>query len=70
MNAPDRLAHVRVSGDAGVVDLVAELLRGVFNVAEESADYASCREPGVRRYLTVLLAGPAAGKPGEEVRRG
>jgi hypothetical protein len=57
-SAQTHLVRIRVSGPAQAVALVAEVLRrvDVFEVAEESDDYRNRRDPGVRRYLNVLVS--------------
>jgi hypothetical protein len=52
-----RLVRVRISGPPGAVAQVADELRRWLPVAEESGDYPNRRNPGVRRYLSVLLTG-------------
>ncbi len=52
----DLLVRVRLSGRAQAVAAVAERLRPVLRIAAESADDLNRRDPGVRRYLDVLIA--------------
>ncbi|WP_026400692.1 hypothetical protein [Actinomadura rifamycini] len=58
-----RLVKVRLSGDADDVTELAELLAGLTGdgcaVGSPSAPYANRRDDGVRRYLDVVLTGPA-----------
>jgi hypothetical protein len=56
----DHLVRVRVSGPPEAVAQVADELRRRLAVAEESGDYANRRDPGVRRYLSVLVAPSSA----------
>jgi hypothetical protein len=60
---PDQLVRIRVSGDPEVVAHVANLLRVLLAVAEESPNYPNRRDPGVRRYLSAMV-------PQEGVRDG
>ncbi|WP_021592038.1 hypothetical protein [Actinomadura welshii] len=60
-----RLVKVRLSGDAADVAALADLLAGLPGdrcaVGEVSAPYPNRRDSGVRRYLDVVLTGPADG---------
>ncbi len=49
------LTHVRVSGPAAAVEAIVRQLRRDLEVAEESRDYPNRREPGVRRYLSLIV---------------
>jgi len=49
------LVHIRISGPPTAVKAVADCVRQRLNVAEESPDYRNRRDPGVRRYLAVLV---------------
>lgn len=51
----ERLVRVRMSGPPPAVEELAARLRTVLTVAEESPDYPNRGDPGVRRYLSVLL---------------
>ena len=60
-----RLVKVRLSGDAGDVTALADLLTDLPGdrcaVGEVSAPYPNRRDSGVRRYIDVVLTGPAEG---------
>ncbi len=66
MTAPRaRLVKVRLSGDAADVAALAELLAELPGdrcaVGEVSVPYPNRRGSGERRYLVVVLTGPADG---------
>lgn len=66
MSAPrPHLVKVRLSGDAADVTALADLLADLPGdrcaVGEVSAPYPNRRDSGVRRYLDVVLTGPADG---------
>jgi hypothetical protein len=63
----DLLVRIRISGAARAVAVTAERLRMVLSVAIESTDYPNHRDPGVRRYIDVLIDG--ADLLAEEARR-
>ncbi|MEU9844038.1 hypothetical protein AB0C69_33040 [Actinomadura sp. NPDC048032] len=60
-----RLVKVRLSGDAGDVTALAGPLTDLPGdrcaVGEVSAPYPNRRDSGVRRYIDVVLTGPAEG---------
>ena len=60
-----RLVKVRLSGDAHDVTALADLLTNLpgdcCTVGEVSAPYPNRRDSGVRRYIDVVLTGPAKG---------
>ncbi|MGW2313887.1 hypothetical protein [Actinomadura luteofluorescens] len=60
-----RLVKVRLSGDAGDVtalpDLLTDLPGDRCAVGEVSTPYPNRRDSGVRRYIDVVLTGPAEG---------
>ncbi len=53
----DQLVNFRIAGRARAVSATVEWLRLVLRVANESRDYPNHRDPGVRRYLDVLIDG-------------
>jgi hypothetical protein len=52
-----RLVRARFDGPADAVAFCSERLRLVLNVARESGDVPNRRDPGIRRYLDVLVDG-------------
>lgn len=56
-NGPAKLVHVRLSGSSEAVAAAIERLRLVLPVLQESPDYPNRRDPGVRRYLDILIDG-------------
>jgi hypothetical protein len=52
-----RLVRARFDGPADAVALCSARLRVVLNVARESGDVPNRRDPGIRRYLDILVNG-------------
>lgn len=55
------LVRIRVSGPEDGVERVSQWINHGLKVLEESLDYPSWRDPGVRRYLTVVVAPDRSG---------
>jgi hypothetical protein len=55
---PERteLVHIKVSGPPAAVERISQWLHCGLDVRDASLDYPNRRNPGVRRYLTVLVA--------------
>jgi hypothetical protein len=52
-----RLVRARFDGPADAVAFCSARLRLTLSVVRESGDYPNRRDPGVRRYLDVLVDG-------------
>lgn len=64
MAAEASVVRIRVSGPPAAVERVSEWLCHGLQVEEVSLNYPNHRDPGVRRYLTVVV--PVAGSGREE----